>query len=108
MGQTSSTVNQNSKEAQYVKDTVAANPVVVFSKSTCPFCRTAKSILGELGAEVKVIELDKVKDGSLLQDVLGHMTSARTVPRVFINGQCIGGCSELKLLHHSGKLQHML
>lgn len=39
-----------------------ANPSVlaVFSKSTCPYCKAAKSLLSELGAKYYAIELDEV------------------------------------------------
>ncbi|XP_076451637.1 uncharacterized protein LOC143287495 [Babylonia areolata] len=111
MGLTSSTVQidlPSSQEAEFVKQTVETNPVVMFSKTTCTYCNVAKNIFGELGVPVKVYELDRMNEGTALQNVLGEITEARTVPRVFINGQCIGGCSELKSLHQSGKLKQML
>ncbi|GFY87204.1 glutaredoxin family protein [Actinidia rufa] len=40
------------------KELVATNPVVVFSKSYCPFCVSVKKLLTELGATYKVIELN--------------------------------------------------
>jgi hypothetical protein len=30
------------REAEMVKETIEANPVVIFSKSSCPFCVRAK------------------------------------------------------------------
>ena len=62
-----------------MKHTVEANKVVVFSKTYCPYCTTAKSILGDLGVQVKVLELDRMEDGAQVQDILGEMTKARTV-----------------------------
>lgn len=108
MGGTMSTVDMNGKEAQFIKSTVTENPVVVFSKTTCPYCNTAKSIFTQIGVDAKVYELDRREDGPLLQDILGAMTKARTVPRVFIRGECIGGCSELQTLHRNGQLEGML
>ena len=40
-----------------------------------------------------------------IQDVLGEMTGARTVPRVFIKGEFIGGGSDVKNLLESGELE---
>ncbi|CAK9176137.1 unnamed protein product [Ilex paraguariensis] len=40
------------------KEIVSANPVVVFSKTYCPFCVSVKKLLTELGASFKAIELD--------------------------------------------------
>ncbi|XP_047443373.1 glutaredoxin 2 isoform X1 [Mugil cephalus] len=89
---------------QYVQEMVSQNCVVIFSKSTCPYCRMAKNVFNEIGANYKVVELDEHNDGRRLQEALAQMTGARTVPRVFINGNCIGGGSDTKQLHQQGKL----
>ncbi len=36
------------------------NPVAVFSKSYCPYCRATKQLLSEMGARFYAIELDQV------------------------------------------------
>lgn len=36
------------------------NPVAVFSKSYCPYCKATKSLLTEMGAKFYAIELDQV------------------------------------------------
>ncbi|XP_042069803.1 glutaredoxin 2 isoform X2 [Haplochromis burtoni] len=89
---------------QYVQDVVSQNCVVIFSKTTCPYCKMAKNVFNEIGATYKVIELDEHNDGRSLQEALAQMTGARTVPRVFVNGHCIGGGSDTKQLHQQGKL----
>ncbi|GAA6219577.1 glutaredoxin 2 isoform X1 [Lates japonicus] len=89
---------------QYVQEVVSQNCVVIFSKTTCPYCKMAKNVFNEIGATYKVIELDEHNDGRRLQEALAQMTGARTVPRVFINGNCIGGGSDTKQLHQQGKL----
>ncbi|XP_051233475.1 glutaredoxin 2 isoform X2 [Dicentrarchus labrax] len=90
--------------SQYVQEVVSQNCVVIFSKTTCPYCKMAKNVFNEIGATYKVIELDEHNDGRRLQEALAQMTGARTVPRVFINGNCIGGGSDTKQLHQQGKL----
>ncbi|XP_077573560.1 glutaredoxin 2 isoform X2 [Stigmatopora nigra] len=87
-----------------VHELVSQNCVVIFSKTTCPYCKMAKNVFNEIGATYKVIELDEHNDGRRLQEALAQMTGARTVPRVFINGNCIGGGSDTKQLHQQGKL----
>lgn len=62
------------------QEMVTQNCVVIFSKSTCPFCRMAKNVFNEIGTKYKVIELDEHNDGRRLQEALAHMTGARTVP----------------------------
>ncbi|KAG1928360.1 glutaredoxin 2 isoform X3 [Pimephales promelas] len=89
---------------QFVQDVVSSNCVVIFSKTTCPYCKMAKNVFNEIGATYKVVELDEHNDGRRLQETLAQITGARTVPRVFINGKCIGGGSDTKQLHQQGKL----
>lgn len=54
------------------------------------------------------IELDQRKDGGEIQDVLLEITGARTVPRVFIDGKCIGGGTDAKQLYENGQLKALL
>ncbi|XP_058615860.1 glutaredoxin 2 isoform X6 [Onychostoma macrolepis] len=75
------------------------------SSSACTqFVQMAKNVFNEIGATYKVVELDQHNDGGRLQETLAQITGARTVPRVFINGQCIGGGTDTKQLHQQGKL----
>ncbi|XP_033879484.1 uncharacterized protein LOC117414012 isoform X1 [Acipenser ruthenus] len=94
----------NTASASFVQEVVSRNCIVIFSKTTCPSCRLAKNVFNEIGTPYKVIELDQHEGGKQLQDTLGEMTGAKTVPRVFVNGTCIGGGSETKELHQRGKL----
>ena len=43
----------------FVDEAIAANKVVVFSKTTCPFCSKAKSALRSIGAEFEVYEIER-------------------------------------------------
>ncbi|KAK5930434.1 glutaredoxin 2 isoform X1 [Gymnodraco acuticeps] len=105
---TSSTSVAGSSCVQHVQEMVSQNCVVIFSKSTCPYCKMAKNVFNEIGATYKVIELDEHNDGRRMQEALAQMTGARTVPRVFINGNCIGGGSDTKQLHQQGKLRPLI
>ena len=58
---------------------MSQNCVVIFSKSTCPYCKMAKNVFNEIGATYKVIELDEHNDGRRMQEALAQMTGARTV-----------------------------
>ncbi|KRZ70925.1 Glutaredoxin-C6 [Trichinella papuae] len=96
---------------QFILETVQKYPVTVFSKLTCPFCTKAKEMFNfyELPKEkYTIVELDGRPDEELLKEVFQSMTGARTVPRIFINGQCIGGCDNMTKLHQSGELGRML
>jgi len=85
---------------------IADHKVVIFSKSWCPYCSQAKDILKTQGIDFHVMELDEKPsaEAEAFQDALHEMTGARTVPRIFISGQCIGGCDDLTALQMSGKL----
>jgi glutaredoxin 3 len=43
-----------------VQSIIDENPVAVFSKSYCPYCRQAKELLSQSGAKFYAIELDQV------------------------------------------------
>merc|ERR1712078_187539 len=89
----------------FVDEAIAANKVVVFSKTTCPFCTKAKSALRSIGAEFEVYEIERRPDCSEIQDYLREKTGARSVPRVFINGQFYGGGDETAAGARNGDLK---
>ncbi|VAH49462.1 unnamed protein product [Triticum turgidum subsp. durum] len=88
----SSTPESRAMALAKAKEIVASAPVVVFSKSYCPFCVQVKKLFTQLGASFKAIELDTESDGTEIQSALAEWTGQRTVPNVFINGKHIGGC----------------
>ena len=92
---------------------VSDNPVVVFSFTTCPFCRRAKDRLDEKGVEYKAVELDELEGngGNEIRATLGRKTGRTSVPSIFIGGKYIGGCNDgpgLLPLDESGELDTLL
>lgn len=53
-----------------VKDLTENNPVVVFSKTTCPFCKEAKTILENGGVKFTAKEIDTDPEGADIQEAL--------------------------------------
>ncbi|CAH1786345.1 unnamed protein product [Owenia fusiformis] len=104
----SDTGSSNPELEQFVKEKINGNCVMVFSKTTCGFCRMAKETLNNAGATYEALEINNRPDAYEIQSILGKMTGSTTVPRVFINGKCIGGGSETKSLHNAGKLIPMI
>ncbi|KAF7995628.1 hypothetical protein HCN44_006735 [Aphidius gifuensis] len=94
---------------EFVKEAIAAETVVIFSKSYCPFSQMAKEVFEKLNHTYKVVELDgsEVYSGEI-QDVLAQMTGARSLPRVFIKGECIGGGTDCEAMFISGELPRKL
>ncbi|XP_044252695.1 glutaredoxin-C4-like [Tribolium madens] len=98
----------SSGKSKFVQNLIESDTVVIFSKSYCPYCQLTKEIFDEMDQKFTVIELDNRKDCEEIQEVLGQMTGARTVPRVFINGSFLGGASDIKKLYENGQLHNYL
>lgn len=91
-----------------VNGEISGNKVMVFSKTSCPFCKNAKAALDAQGIAYKAIELDARADGQQIQDIMLQMTGARSVPRVFVNGKFVGGGDDTCALAASGKLKALV
>ncbi|TVY62274.1 Glutaredoxin [Lachnellula suecica] len=72
------------------------NPVAVFSKSYCPYCKATKQLLSDAGAKYYTIELDQVDDGADIQAALREINGQSSVPNIYINKKHIGGNSDLQ------------
>ncbi|CAG8885784.1 unnamed protein product [Penicillium egyptiacum] len=86
-------------------------PVIVFSKSYCPYSKKAKSVLLEhYSIEPKpfVVELDQHPLGPYLQALLAQSTGRRTVPNVLVSGKSIGGGDDIAALDQSDELASTL
>lgn len=93
-----------------VQQTIAANTVVLYSKSWCPYCAQSKALFDEMLQPYTAIELDQLEPaaGEQLQAALLEMTQQRTVPNVFVAGQHIGGNDDTQQAARSGKLAELL
>ncbi|OCK77509.1 glutaredoxin [Lepidopterella palustris CBS 459.81] len=83
------------------------SPIIIFSKTFCPFSKKAKQILLQQYKIVPppyVVELNEHPLGAALQSALGKSTGRKTVPNVLINGRSIGGGDDIEALHQRGKL----
>ncbi|KAK4127177.1 glutaredoxin [Parathielavia appendiculata] len=77
------------------------SPVVIFSKSYCPYSKRAKGILLEkyvIEPAPYVVELDQHPLGAKIQARLGRMTGRTTVPNVMVFGNSIGGGDDVAAL----------
>lgn len=63
-----------SSAKQFVEKTVAAQPVVVFAKSTCPHCAKTRALLSELEVTFELVNLDQREDGAAIQNALEEIT----------------------------------
>mmetsp|Transcript_3784 Transcript_3784/g.7532 ORF Transcript_3784/g.7532 Transcript_3784/m.7532 type:complete len:113 (-) Transcript_3784:395-733(-) len=94
----------------FIESEVNSHQVVIFSKTYCGFCTRTKNLFsnGELSNDVKIHELDRMPDGSSIQQTLASMTGQQTVPSVFIKGQHLGGNDDTQTAFRTGKLKAML
>ena len=97
-----------SRQMSEIQQTVAAQPVVVYSKSWCPFCTECKELLDSMEQPYTVVELDQRDDGDAVQAALLSLTRQRTVPNVFVGGQHLGGNDDTQKAAASGKLAELL
>jgi glutaredoxin len=66
---------------------------VVWSKYHCPYCDQAKALLTMKGI---AFEEKKIGDGYTREELLEAVPGARTVPQIFLDGELVGGFTELK------------
>jgi len=64
---------------QFISRLVRQNCVVIFSTTTCPYCRVAKDMFTRLDVSVKVVELNQLREGSDILQALRSITQLNTV-----------------------------
>lgn len=105
------------------KDAVAAqladakknNKVLIYTYGLSPFSSEALSILNTSEYEYTNIKLGEEwfllgGEGSEMRVALSKEvdSGATSLPKIFIGGECIGGCSELAALVENGELEGMM
>mmetsp|Transcript_13234 Transcript_13234/g.23776 ORF Transcript_13234/g.23776 Transcript_13234/m.23776 type:complete len:412 (-) Transcript_13234:228-1463(-) len=91
-----------------VRDLIASDTVVMFSKTTCSFCKELKALLSGLNLKFTDVQVDVIEDGASISDALLRLTKQDTVPNLFIGKKHIGTADETKKLHAEGKLIKIL
>jgi glutaredoxin 3 len=66
---------------------------IIWSKDYCPYCVNAKALLEQKGIEY---EERKIGEGYTREDLLEVAPSARSVPQIFLDGELVGGFTELR------------
>ena len=77
--------------------------VEMYSIQTCPYCIKAKELLRAKGIKFIDHDITHLPDEELNAEMMA-LTGRKTVPQIWINGEHIGGCEELKALDDAGKL----
>jgi glutaredoxin 3 len=91
---------------------IAADDVVLFSATYCPFSAKAKAELRAQGLPFAVHEVNKLPNGNALVAELGKRTGRTSIPHIYIGGESVGGCNDgtpgLRPLIASGGLEAAL
>lgn len=80
--------------------------VEIYTTPACPYCHSAKNLLGRKGAAYT--EIDVSRDEAQRRLMIKRAGGRMTVPQIFINGDHVGGCDDLYALDHAGGLDPKL
>lgn len=81
-------------------------PVVIYTKSSCPYCHAAKDLLRRKGATFT--EIDIVGNAASRSEMIAKAGGRTTVPQIFIGSTHVGGCDDLYELESAGRLEALL
>lgn len=80
--------------------------VTIYSTGTCPICDKSKNLLAKWGIDYDEVRVDL--DRAALKQMLELTNHARTVPQFAIDGEWIGGFSDLTERHMEGALDELM
>lgn len=92
---------------QFIADTVAGHPVVLFMKGVpdaprCGFSSTVVQILDHLGVEF--VGVDVLQDEGL-RDGIKTFSDWPTIPQLYVKGEFLGGSDIVREMYQSGELK---
>jgi len=81
---------------------VVTKPIVIYTKSWCPYCHSAKELLRRKGLTFTEIDVTTDLEG---QQEMTRLAGGRTsVPQIFVGETHVGGCDDLYALESAGRL----
>lgn len=83
----------------------AAPPVVIYTKSWCPYCIRAKALLDAKQARYEEIDIER--EPPRRAEMIAR-SGRNTVPQIFIGTTHVGGCDDLHELEARGGLDPLL
>ncbi len=79
--------------------------VVIYTTEPCSFCARVKGLLKARGVEYAEINLSRDPDGRV---ELAQRTGMMTFPQVIVDGELLGGFTEVQAAAESGRLDELL
>jgi len=80
--------------------------VTVYSTAHCAFCDRAKAMLEKWDIDFDEVRIDR--DSAAMKEFARVTNGARTVPQIVIDGNPIGGFTELTEMHMDGELDELM
>jgi glutaredoxin 3 len=80
-------------------------PVTMYTTDFCPYCKSAKTLLGKRGIDYAEINLARDPDG---RAELSRKTGMITFPQIMIDGEALGGFQELLVADKTGRLKELI
>jgi len=79
--------------------------VTIYTTEPCSFCARVKGILGAHGVEFSEVNLTRDPEGRV---ELAQRTGMMTFPQVLVDGELLGGFSEVQAAADDGRLAELL
>ena len=80
--------------------------VEIYTWQYCPFCIRAKSLFKKKNINFTEHKIDGDEHARALMIEIAD--GRRTLPQIFIDNECIGGCDDLYSLENENKLEALL
>lgn len=80
--------------------------VIIYRTNYCPYCDMAERLFDEM--EVEYEEIDVTNDAEARDLMVEKSGGKRTVPQIFIDGESVGGFTDVQALKRSGELDKLL
>jgi cysteine synthase A len=77
-----------------------SQPIVMFALQWCEFCWSVRNMLAKYEIEFVSVDIDSVQHdegnkGQKFREVIHDKTTWNTFPQIFIEGEFIGGCTDI-------------
>ncbi|RUT25576.1 glutaredoxin 3 [Asaia sp. W19] len=80
--------------------------IEIYTQPGCPYCVRAVQILAS--KKLPFTEIDAPHGTQARLDSISRSGGGRTVPQIFVDGCCLGGCTDLMQLESTGELDRIL
>ncbi|OAF72171.1 GRase [Intoshia linei] len=80
---------------KFVNFEIESNPIIIFSTTTCPYCKKVEEYFKSKNLQYKSYQFDKENDGPIVRKYFIEDLKLKTVPQIYINGFHISGSDVL-------------